>query len=97
MDRALDVSSDGKWLLSGGRDSVVLIWDISSEAALASKPRSSKGKGKEKGKGEEKGKVLVEVKDPLVLETALAKLQTDSLSISIRSRAPTDEKVVNKV
>lgn len=48
VPRALDVSSDGKWLLSGGRDSVVLIWDISSEAALASKSRSSKGKGKEK-------------------------------------------------
>jgi U3 small nucleolar RNA-associated protein 13 len=29
VPRGLDVSQDGKWLLSGGRDSVVLIWDLS--------------------------------------------------------------------
>jgi U3 small nucleolar RNA-associated protein 13 len=29
VPRGLDVSQDGKWLLSGGRDSVVFIWDLS--------------------------------------------------------------------
>ena len=45
VPRGLDVSADGKWLVSGGRDSVVLIWDISSKPGSAQK--SSKGKGKE--------------------------------------------------
>ncbi len=45
VPRGLDVSADGKWLVSGGRDSVVLVWDISSKAGPAKK--SSKGKGKE--------------------------------------------------
>ncbi|KAF9650547.1 WD40 repeat-like protein [Thelephora ganbajun] len=43
VPRGLDVSQDGKWLLSAGRDSVVLLWDISP--LRASKPAS---KGKEK-------------------------------------------------
>ncbi|OSD06202.1 U3 small nucleolar RNA-associated protein [Trametes coccinea BRFM310] len=45
VPRGLDVSPDGKWLVSGGRDSVVLIWDISSKTP--SEKKSSKGKGKE--------------------------------------------------
>ena len=45
VPRGLDVSGDGKWLVSGGRDSVVLVWDISS------KPRDSKSSTKGKGKG----------------------------------------------
>jgi len=47
VPRGLDVSSDGKWLISGGRDSVVLVWDLSSkQQPLISK--SSKAKGKDK-------------------------------------------------
>ncbi|CAA7264845.1 unnamed protein product [Cyclocybe aegerita] len=38
VPRGLDVSEDGRWLVSGGRDSVVLIWD------LLSKPSTTKGK-----------------------------------------------------
>ncbi|KAF8326651.1 U3 small nucleolar RNA-associated protein [Cantharellus anzutake] len=32
VPRGLDVSPDGRWLVSGGRDSVVLIWDLYSES-----------------------------------------------------------------
>lgn len=49
VPRGLDVSLDGKWLVSGGRDSVVMIWDLTSKQ-VTSKPKNaaSKGKGKEK-------------------------------------------------
>lgn len=48
VPRGLDVTCDGKWLVSGGRDSVVLLWDISPKPAEGAKPKSSKAKGKEK-------------------------------------------------
>ena len=48
VPRGLDVSRDGKWLVSGGRDSVVLVWDISSKPVEGSQTKSSKAKGKEK-------------------------------------------------
>lgn len=41
VPRGLDVSRDGRWLLSGGRDSVVLIWDLLSKSSGSA---SSKGK-----------------------------------------------------
>jgi U3 small nucleolar RNA-associated protein 13 len=47
VPRALDVSLDGKWLISGGRDSVVLIWDLSSRRST-SKKDSVIRKGKDK-------------------------------------------------
>ncbi|KAJ7631251.1 U3 small nucleolar RNA-associated protein [Roridomyces roridus] len=47
VPRGLDVSVDGKWLISGGRDSVVLIWDLSS----LQQPPAAKGKGKDKAIG----------------------------------------------
>jgi U3 small nucleolar RNA-associated protein 13 len=42
VPRGLDVSEDGRWLVSGGRDQVVLVWDISERKLKKS------GKGKEK-------------------------------------------------
>ncbi|KAK7695029.1 hypothetical protein QCA50_002217 [Cerrena zonata] len=48
VPRGLDVTRDGKWLVSGGRDSVALIWDISPKPTQDEKGKSSKGKGKEK-------------------------------------------------
>ncbi|KAI0313438.1 WD40 repeat-like protein [Amylostereum chailletii] len=51
VPRGLDVSADGKWLVSGGRDSVVLVWDMEG--------RKAKGKGKERAKEEGITPVLV--------------------------------------
>jgi len=42
VPRGLDVSEDGRWLVSGGRDQVVLIWDTNE------RPSKKSGKGKEK-------------------------------------------------
>lgn len=44
VPRGLDVSRDGRWLISGGRDSVVLIWDLHSRQppdALSKKRKKS--------------------------------------------------------
>ena len=42
VPRGLDVSEDGRWLVSGGRDQVVLVWDMNER-----QPKKN-GKGKEK-------------------------------------------------
>lgn len=42
VPRGLDVSEDGKWLVSGGRDSVVLIWDLLSKSLSTNKSKSKK-------------------------------------------------------
>ena len=47
VPRGLDVSPDGKWLVSGGRDSVVMVWDISHKSPATHQSKSNKGKGKE--------------------------------------------------
>ncbi|KAL1740774.1 WD40-repeat-containing domain protein [Schizophyllum fasciatum] len=49
VPRGLDVSSDGRWLVSGGRDSVVLVWDLADalKSLASSKPKQGKGKAKE--------------------------------------------------
>jgi U3 small nucleolar RNA-associated protein 13 len=39
VPRGLDVSSDGRWLVSGGRDSVVLIWDLFSSKNIPTKEK----------------------------------------------------------
>lgn len=53
VPRGLDVSEDGRWLVSGGRDSVVLVWDLLGQSGAV----AAKGKGK--GKGKEAAPVLV--------------------------------------
>ncbi|KLO20068.1 WD40 repeat-like protein [Schizopora paradoxa] len=45
VPRSIDVTPDGKRMISAGRDSVVLIWEFAEDSA-----RSSKGKGKEVAK-----------------------------------------------
>lgn len=42
VPRGLDVTSDGRWLISGGRDSVAIIWDLNGGSATS----QAKGKGK---------------------------------------------------
>lgn len=47
VPRGIDVSLDGRWLISGGRDSVVLIWDLSSKQQnLQSNSGQRKGKAR---------------------------------------------------
>ncbi|KAH9004299.1 U3 small nucleolar RNA-associated protein [Lactarius hatsudake] len=43
VPRGLDISEDGRWLVSGGRDQVVLVWDMAERSAK----KSGKGKAKE--------------------------------------------------
>ncbi|KAF9225553.1 U3 small nucleolar RNA-associated protein [Gyrodon lividus] len=47
VPRGLDVTPDGKWLISGGRDSVVMLWDMSSSPSSGDRI-ISKGKNKSK-------------------------------------------------
>lgn len=56
VPRGLDVSEDGRWLISGGRDSVVLVWDLTGQSGTAA---AAKGKGKGKEKEREVAPVLV--------------------------------------
>ncbi|EEB87184.1 hypothetical protein MPER_15570, partial [Moniliophthora perniciosa FA553] len=46
VPRGLDVSKDGRWLVSGGRDSVVLVWDLSPMDQRGKESSSKKGKDK---------------------------------------------------
>ena len=58
VPRGLDVSPDGRWLVSGGRDSVVLIWDLLSKSSATT--TASKGKKK---------KVTADVSTPTLFKT----------------------------
>ncbi|KAG5652450.1 hypothetical protein H0H81_004994 [Sphagnurus paluster] len=72
VPRGLDVSLDGKWLVSGGRDSVVFIWD------LLSKPGSTEHVGgKTKGKDKAFAPTLVKTIPVLERVEALGLLRPD--------------------
>ncbi|KAH7923241.1 U3 small nucleolar RNA-associated protein [Leucogyrophana mollusca] len=47
VPRGLEVTLDGKWLITGGRDSVVLIWDMTSKSPVGKDQGGRKGKGKD--------------------------------------------------
>ncbi|OCB85639.1 WD40 repeat-like protein [Sanghuangporus baumii] len=44
VPRALDVTSDGKWLISGGRDSVVLLWNLLGNSTANKKMERRQGR-----------------------------------------------------
>jgi U3 small nucleolar RNA-associated protein 13 len=48
VPRGLDVTPDGKWLISGGRDSVVLVWNLHAKSGAVKSAEASTGKGKSK-------------------------------------------------
>ncbi|KZO96248.1 WD40 repeat-like protein [Calocera viscosa TUFC12733] len=56
--RGLDVSADGRWLVSGGRDAVVLIWDISGTHPVPSAEQEKGKGGKKRARGAELIKTL---------------------------------------
>ncbi|KAG6873204.1 hypothetical protein C0995_001558 [Termitomyces sp. Mi166 len=74
VPRGLDVSLDGKWLVSGGRDSVVLIWDLSSNQAP---PKQSSERGKGKGKDRAFSPALIKTIPVLERIEALGILRPD--------------------
>lgn len=43
VPRGLDVTADGRWLVSGGRDAVAMVWDLTGGSSSHADP---KGKGK---------------------------------------------------
>ena len=45
VPRGLDVTADGKWMVSGGRDSVVLLWDLQPSGEQSKVKKSAKQKG----------------------------------------------------
>ena len=47
VPRGLDVTADGRWLVSGGRDSVVMVWDLTGGIGAAS-AATKKGKAAER-------------------------------------------------
>ncbi|KAF8910158.1 WD40-repeat-containing domain protein [Gymnopilus junonius] len=46
VPRGLDVSPDGRWLVSGGRDSVALIWDLLSKSPSTASMKTKKSNRK---------------------------------------------------
>ncbi|KAI3622002.1 u3 small nucleolar rna-associated protein [Moniliophthora roreri] len=81
VPRGLDVSKDGRWLVSGGRDSVVLVWDLS--------PMDQRGKESSGKKGKDKAVTPILAKTVPVLERveAVALLHAEETSTSSASGA----------
>ncbi|TCD63181.1 U3 small nucleolar RNA-associated protein 13 [Steccherinum ochraceum] len=84
VPRGLDVTRDGKWLVSGGRDSVVLVWDLTVQAE-----DSAKGKtGKAKGKGKDTAPTLVQTIPVLERVEAVGILRSEDESVAGASSTP---------
>ena len=74
VPRGLDVSSDGRWLISGGRDSVVLIWDLFSSSSKNNPSTTTKEKKK---KNDRKTPTLVKTIPILERVEAVGLLRSD--------------------
>lgn len=83
VPRGLDVTSDGRWLISGGRDSVAIIWDLNGGPAAA----QAKGKGKATVDGPVKA-VLVKTIPVLERVEAIGAIAA-SETVASSSSAPT--------
>ncbi|KAF8634957.1 hypothetical protein AX15_000683 [Amanita polypyramis BW_CC] len=75
VPRGLDASPDGKWLISGGRDSVVLIWDLSRLQ------KTQVGDSKRKNKGTDTGRVPFKTIPALERVEAVGLLYSDEHQI----------------
>jgi U3 small nucleolar RNA-associated protein 13 len=78
--RGIDISEDGRWAVTAGRDKVVLVWDLSDSATAASASASTSKKGKSKAK---------ESTQPRLIQTIICEEQIESLGL-----LPTDQAVV---
>ncbi|WWD18110.1 hypothetical protein CI109_102559 [Kwoniella shandongensis] len=66
--RGIDVTPDGRWAVTGGRDKVVLVWDLlSSEGSGQSSKKAGKGKATSSG--------------PTLVQTIIAGEQIESLGL----------------
>jgi U3 small nucleolar RNA-associated protein 13 len=65
--RGIDITSDGRWMVSAGRDKVVLVWDMGEDGGEA-----AKGKGKGKGRSTD---------GPRTVQTIIAGEQVESVGL----------------
>jgi U3 small nucleolar RNA-associated protein 13 len=79
--RGIDVTEDGRWAVTAGRDKVVLVWDLGDAAATSAAAAASANK-----KGKSKAK---ESTQPKLVQTIICEEQVESLGL-----LPMDQAVV---
>lgn len=69
--RGIDVTPDGKWAVTGGRDKVVLVWDMLSGGGETTAVEAKKGKGK----------AAATPATPKLVQTIIVQEQVESLGL----------------
>lgn len=69
--RGIDVTPDGKWAVTGGRDKVVLVWDMLSGGGESTAVEAKKGKGK----------AAATPTTPKLVQTIIVQEQVESLGL----------------
>lgn len=69
--RGIDVTPDGKWAVTGGRDKVVLVWDMLSGGGETTAVEAKKGKGK----------AAATPMTPKLVQTIIVQEQVESLGL----------------
>lgn len=69
--RGIDVTPDGKWAVTGGRDKVVLVWDMLSGGGETTAVEAKKGKGK----------AVATPMTPKLVQTIIVQEQVESLGL----------------